>query len=144
MLAEQILASKGHEVATVAPSATVADALASLAERNIGALVVSDDGKRVGGIISERDIVRRLASDGPDTLSLEVRDLMQSEVATIGCRVDTEKIMNVMTEGRFRHIPVVENDELCGIISIGDVVKVRIGELASEKDQLVGYIRSGR
>ena len=144
MLAEQILASKGHDVATVSPTATVADALGQLAEHNVGALVVSDDGTHVGGIISERDIVRRLASDGQETLALQVAELMQAEVATIGARTDTEHIMSVMTEGRFRHIPVVEDDQLCGIISIGDVVKARISELATEKDQLVGYIRSGR
>jgi len=144
VLADQILDRKGREVATIAPGDTVADALARLAEHNIGALVVSDDGRSVGGIVSERDIVRRLATDGAGALGLEIRQLMQAEVATIDGRADTERIMSVMTEGRFRHLPVVEGGELCGIISIGDVVKVRIGELAEEKDQLVGYIRDGR
>ncbi len=144
MLADQILDSKGREVATVAPDATVADALAMLAEHNVGALVASTDGAAVEGIISERDIVRRLAADGASALQLSVRDLMKSEVATCDGRADTEKIMNVMTDGRFRHMPVVEDGRLQGIISIGDVVKVRIGELASEKEQLVGYIRDGR
>lgn len=144
MLADQILDRKGREVATISPGDTVADALARLAEHNIGALVVSDDGRTVGGIVSERDIVRRLATDGSDALGLEVQQLMQAEVATIDGRADTERIMSVMTEGRFRHLPVVEGGELRGIISIGDVVKVRIGELAEEKDQLVGYIREGR
>ena len=144
MLADQILDRKGREVATIGSGDTVADALARLAEHNIGALVVSDDGRTVSGIVSERDIVRRLAAEGPGALEREVRQLMQAEVATIDCRADTERMMNVMTEGRFRHLPVVEGGELCGIISIGDVVKVRIGELAEEKDQLVGYIRDGR
>ena len=144
MFADQILDEKGRDVSTVAPDATVADALGALAEHNVGALVVSADGAALDGIVSERDIVRRLASDGADALHLEVRELMQAEVATCDGRADIEKLMNVMTEGRFRHVPVVENDELCGIISIGDVVKARINELASEKDQLVGYIRSGR
>ena len=144
MFADQILEEKGRDVTTVAPTATVADALTTLAEHNVGALVVSTDGAALEGIVSERDIVRRLASDGDAALRLEVRELMQAEVATCDGRADIEKLMNVMTEGRFRHVPVVEDGQLCGIISIGDVVKSRISELASEKDQLVGYIRSGR
>ena len=144
MFADQILDEKGRQVATVAPTDTVADALSVLAEHNIGALVVSADGEAVDGILSERDIVRRLAADGAEALRLQVSDLMQAEVATIDGRTHTERIMGVMTEGRFRHLPVVEGGRLCGIISIGDVVKVRISELATEKDQLVGYIREGR
>lgn len=144
MLADQILDSKGREVATIAPDATVSDALSMLAEHNVGALVVSADGAAVDGIISERDVVRRMAADGSDALTLAVGDLMKTEVATCDGRADTERIMNVMTDGRFRHMPVVEDGRLQGIISIGDVVKVRIGELATEKEQLVGYIRDGR
>ena len=144
MFADQILDEKGRQVATVAPTDTVADALSVLAEHNIGALVVSADGEAVDGILSERDIVRRLAADGADALRLQVSELMQAKVATIDGRTHTERIMGVMTEGRFRHLPVVEGGRLCGIISIGDVVKVRISELATEKDQLVGYIREGR
>ena len=144
MLADQILDSKGRVVATIAPDATVSDAVAMLAEHNVGALVVSADGAAVDGIISERDIVRRMAADGANTPGLTVRDLMKAEVATCDGRADTQKIMNVMTDGRFRHMPVVEDGRLQGIISIGDVVKVRIGELATEKEQLVGYIRDGR
>ncbi len=144
MLADQILDSKGRDVATIAPEATVNDAIAALAQHNVGALVVSSDGSSVTGIISERDIVRRLASIGPEAMSLAVRELMKAEVATCSGRADTEQIMNTMTEGRFRHMPVVEDDRLTGIISIGDVVKARIGELASEREQLVGYIRDGR
>jgi CBS domain-containing protein len=144
VFADQILDEKGRQVATVAPTDTVADALSVLAEHNIGALVVSADGEAVDGILSERDIVRRLAADGGDALRLQVSELMQAQVATIDGRTHTERIMGVMTEGRFRHLPVVEGGRLCGIISIGDVVKVRISELATEKDQLVGYIREGR
>jgi CBS domain-containing protein len=144
VFADQILDGKGRQVATVAPTDTVADALSVLAEHNIGALVVSADGEAVDGILSERDIVRRLAADGGDALQLQVSELMQAQVATIDGRTHTERIMGVMTEGRFRHLPVVEGGRLCGIISIGDVVKVRISELATEKDQLVGYIREGR
>ncbi len=144
VFADQILDSKGREVATVAPDATVSDALALLAHHNVGALVASVDGSSVDGIISERDIVRRMAVDGAGALDVAVRELMKSEVATCDGRADTEKIMGIMTAGRFRHMPVVENGRLQGIISIGDVVKVRIDELATEKDQLVGYIRDGR
>ncbi len=144
MLADQILDSKGHEVATVAPDATVADAVAALAHHNVGALVVSSDDTSVAGIISERDVVRRIASDGADALALSVRELMQAEVATCSGRSDTEQIMNTMTNGRFRHIPVVEDGRLTGIISIGDVVKARINELDAEREHLVGYIRDGR
>lgn len=144
MLADQILDAKGRDVATVAPDATVSDALAQLSERNVGALVVSVDGTTVDGILSERDIVRRIATDGAAAMSLAVRELMMAEVATCDGRADTESIMNTMTQGRFRHMPVVDGGRLCGIISIGDVVKVRIDELANEKDQLVGYIRDGR
>lgn len=144
MLADQILDAKGRDVATVAPDAAVSEALGILASYNVGALVVSSDQASVEGIISERDIVRRLATDGADALGLSVRDLMKTEVATCGGHDDTERIMNVMTEGRFRHMPVVEDGRLTGIVSIGDVVKVRIDELATEREQLVGYIRDGR
>lgn len=144
MLADQILDEKGREVATIAPDDTVSSALAMLAQHNVGALVVSTDGATVEGILSERDVVRRLAADGAAAMDLAVRDLMKAEVATVDGRADTERIMNVMTEGRFRHMPVVEDGRLQGIISIGDVVKVRIGELATEREQLVDYIRDGR
>ncbi|MDZ7676775.1 MAG: CBS domain-containing protein [Acidimicrobiales bacterium] len=144
MLADQILDSKGRDVATVTPTATVGDTLALLAEHNVGALVVSSDGRAVEGIISERDVVRRLAAEGASAMALAVVDLMNAEVATCDGRADTERIMNIMTDGRFRHMPVVEDGVLQGIISIGDVVKVRIGELAAEKEHLVDYIRDGR
>lgn len=144
MLADQILDAKGRDVATVVPDATVGDAVALLCERNVGALVVSGNGSSVDGILSERDIVRRIATDGGAAMSHPVRDLMMSQVATCDGRADTEWIMNTMTQGRFRHMPVVDDGRLCGIISIGDVVKVRLDELAMEKDQLVGYIRDGR
>ncbi len=144
MLADQILDAKGRDVAVIAPDATVADAVAVLAEHNVGALVVSSDGTTVSGILSERDVVRRLASGGSDAMAAAVRDLMKTEVATCTGRTDSEQIMDTMTNGRFRHMPVVDDGRLVGIISIGDVVKVRIGELASEREQLVGYIRDGR
>lgn len=144
MLADQILDAKGREVATIAPDATVRDAVTELADRNVGALVVSRDGETVDGILSERDVVRRLATDGPATMDLSVSELMATSVATCDGHADTAHIMNTMTEGRFRHMPVLHDGKLAGIVSIGDVVKVRIDELATETEQLVGYIRTGR
>lgn len=143
MLVDQILDAKGRDVATVAPDATIAEAVAALDAHNVGALVVSADGTAVDGILSERDIVRGLAA-GPDVVHRTVRDLMATDVATCHGRTDTEELMNTMTAGRFRHIPVVAGDHLAGIVSIGDVVKARIDELATETQQLVGYIRDGR
>ena len=144
MLADQILERKGREVSTVAPEATVRDALATLAEANVGALVVSPDGAALAGIISERDIVRRLAADGPDLLDQPVSTLMQREVHTCTGSDNVDQLMHLMSEHRIRHLPVVADDALVGIISIGDVVKTRVDELVSEKDQLVDYIRTGR
>ena len=143
MQVDRILDDKGREVATVAPDATVADAVAALCEHNVGALVVSSDGRTVEGILSERDIVRGLA-EGADVLQRVVRDLMATDVSTCHGRSDIEELMGTMTSGRFRHLPVVDDGSLAGIISIGDVVKARIDELATETQQLVGYIRDGR
>lgn len=144
MLVDQILDSKGRDVETVPPGATVAEAVRLLTTRNVGALVVSADGSSVDGVLSERDIVRCLATD-PGVLDRRVDELMVREVATCGGRTDTEQLMEAMTEGRFRHVPVVDGDgRLRGIVSIGDVVKARIDELAAEAEQLVGYIQHGR
>lgn len=144
MFADQILATKGRDVATIAPTATVTDAVAELAARNVGALVVSSDGSHLDGIVSERDVVRALARDGAAVLDMTVADLMKTNVATCEPRSDTEGMMALMTERRFRHLPVLENGRIAGIISIGDVVKVRIDELATEREELVDYIRQGR
>ena len=144
MLADQILTRKGRAVSTVPPAATVRDALAALAEVNVGALIVSPDGSAVAGIISERDIVRRLAADGPGLLDQAVSALMQSEVHTCTGSDNVDQLMHLMSEHRIRHLPVVADGALVGIISIGDVVKTRVDELVTEKDQLVDYIRTGR
>ena len=143
MLVDQILDAKGRDVATVAPDASIADAVRELADRNVGALVVSADGSSVDGIVSERDIVRQLASE-PDVLSRRVSELMVHDVATCDCRTGIDELMGTMTTRRFRHVPVVQDGRLCGIVSIGDVVKARIDELATETQQLVGYIQNGR
>lgn len=143
MRAKQILESKGHEVATVSPQDTVRDVVAALAQHNVGALVVSPDGQQVVGIVSERDVVRRLATDGEAVLDRRVEDVMKRDVMTCVPSSDTHELMGTMTTGRFRHLPVVEDGRLVGIVSIGDVVKVRIDELDHERAQLEGYIHAG-
>lgn len=142
MLVDHILERKGRVVATVAPEAPVSEALHTLRDANVGALVVSADGRAVQGIVSERDVVRSLAESGPALLQEPVSTLMQAEVHTC-CGTDTtDELMHRMTEHRIRHLPVVEDGELVGIISIGDVVKTRVDELEREQSQLVDYIRS--
>lgn len=141
MLADQILERKGRDVSTIAPDATVRAAAEALAAANVGALVVSPDGTALAGIVSERDIVRRLASDGPGLLDQPVSALMQSEVHTCTGSDNVDQLMHLMSEHRIRHLPVVADGVLVGIVSIGDVVKTRVDELETEKSQLVDYIR---
>lgn len=136
-----ILASKGADVATIAPDATLGDALAELAQFNIGALVVSDDGSHVIGILSERDIVRRLDANGRNCLDDPVDAAMTHDVST--CRGDntSDQLMAEMTDRRFRHMPVVDDDgQLAGIVSIGDVVRFRILELETQAQSLRDYV----
>lgn len=143
MRARYILERKGHDVATVTPDHTVREAVAELARHNIGALVVSPDGRDVVGILSERDVVRRLGTDGAAVLDRPVGDIMKSQVKTCTLDDQTGDLMEMMTTGRFRHVPVLDDGRLVGIISIGDVVKVRIDELATEREQLTEYIAHG-
>ena len=144
MYVESILAGKGTEVATVEPTATVQDALAVLRDRSVGALVVSHDGRAIDGILSERDIVRRLADQGEATLGMAVAEVMTSTVTTCAPKDTIEQLMWVMTERRIRHVPVVDGGSLRGIVSIGDVVKNRLGHLESENQALQDYITHGR
>jgi CBS domain-containing protein len=145
MYVESILAGKGTEVATVEPAATVHDALAVLRDRGVGALVVSHDGRAIDGILSERDIVRRLADQGEATLGLAVAEVMTSTVTTCAPKDTIEQLMWVMTERRIRHLPVMDGSGgLGGIVSIGDVVKSRLGHLESENQALHDYITHGR
>ena len=132
---------KGDVVVTVRPDETVERLLALLDEHRIGALVVSEDGTTVAGIVSERDVVRRLHSDGAAVLLAPVSTIMTSEVKTCGLDEGIEELARTMTELRIRHVPVVVDDRLTAIVSIGDIVKHRIDELQSERDQLVGYIQ---
>ena len=140
MRIREIVAAKPNQaVVTVSPTATVRELLALLAENNVGALVVSDDGTSVDGIVSERDVVRRL-HDNPDVLSAEVSTIMTSSVHTCEPDSDLDDMMSVMTERRIRHVPVVADGRLVGIVSIGDVVKHKISSLQFERDQLDSYV----
>ena len=134
-----VLRGKGSAVATVDPTATVAELVASLAEHNVGALPVLDAGSLVG-IVSERDVVRRLHLGGAGLLQLHVADIMSTSVTTCGPTDKIEDLARIMTERRFRHMPVVEKDTLIGIVSIGDLVKARIDLLETERQQLQSYI----
>jgi len=141
MLVKQILRSKGNDsVLTIRPDATVADAARILSERRIGCLVVSGDGRRVDGILSERDIVREMGARGVGCFQEPVAEMMTRDVETCGCDDQAVDVVMRMTEGRFRHLPVVENGEMIGLISIGDVVKARLSELSMEKEALEGMI----
>lgn len=142
MRISDLLRRKGNLVVTVKPEQSVTDLLNLLAEHKVGALVVSSDGNVVEGIVSERDVVRRLQEFGPELLRAPVRDIMTEQVHVCPPETSLDDLMRVMTTGRFRHVPVIANDRLVGIISIGDVVKHRIDELQSERDQLTAYIQS--
>ena len=136
-----LLQAKGAAVVTIGPDATVADLVHRLAEHNVGAVVVSTDGARVEGIVSERDIVRSLHDD-PGTLSRTVGSIMSRLPETCTPDSQTDDLMVVMTEHRVRHLPVVDaSGRLAGIVSIGDVVKNRIGELEFEREQLQNYLQ---
>jgi CBS domain-containing protein len=142
MFVSKILEGKQTQgVLTVEPGASVGDAAAELAARRIGALVVSQDGREAVGIISERDIVRELGGRGPGVLSERVSDLMTSKLECCGPQERSDAIMTRMTEGRFRHMPVVDGSgALIGVISLGDVVKARLQEVSMEKDALESMI----
>jgi CBS domain-containing protein len=140
MLIVTVLRAKGDFVATIPPSATVRDLLGLLAEQRIGAAVVTSHDAIVG-IVSERDVVRRLADDASGLLDRQVAEIMTVDVVTCSKETSVEDLARTMTERRIRHVPVVDSDGgLVGIVSIGDVVKSRISELEGERDDLVGYI----
>jgi CBS domain-containing protein len=139
-----LLRDKGDFVATVAPEATVSEVLAGLAEHGVGALVVTEDGNRIVGIVSERDIVRALHQRGTPVLSEPVATVMTAEVSTCGPDDPVDSLMALMTERRIRHVPVVADGALVGIVSIGDVVKHRVHDLEDENLKLVEYIQTGR
>lgn len=142
MLVNQILSMKGsNEIITIRPDATVADAARLLAERRIGAVVVSEDGVTAVGILSERDIVRNLGRIGPQILDGPISELMTRKLITCATGDDAMTVLERMTQGRFRHLPVVSSDDkMIGLISIGDAVSARLKELNAEKEALTGMI----
>ena len=137
MTVRRILRHKGDSgVVTLPPSASVKDAADLLAERRIGTVVVSEDGKHAQGICSERDIVRAVAREGAACLDRRVAELMTRELQTCTCDEKADMVLSRMTEGRFRHMPVVEEGEMVALISLGDVVKMRLDEVRAERDAL--------
>jgi CBS domain-containing protein len=144
MRISDILRGKGDRVVTVTPDTTVERLLAVLAEHKIGAVVVSAGGTGVDGIVSERDVVRALAARGAPVLAETVSAILTADVHTVEPHAELADVERLMTEHRFRHVPVVSGGALHGIVSIGDVVKNRIDELEAEKSELTGYITGDR
>ena len=140
MTIRDILETKGGEIVSVAPSDTVAGALRVLAEHRIGAVLVLDGSGTPAGILSERDVVRRIAAQGAAILDGPVSDCMTADVVSCGPGESVEGAMAAMTKGRFRHLPVMEDGRLVGLVSIGDVVKKRIEEATRDTEELKRYI----
>ncbi len=141
MRIERLMQDKGHEVVTIGPEASVADAARLLSERRIGAVLIVDEAGRPAGILSERDIVRELGRRGPACLDNPVKDMMTATLQSCRAADTLDEVLTRMTEGRFRHMPVVDAEGvMTGVISIGDVVKARLGELAHERDALEGMV----
>jgi CBS domain-containing protein len=138
---ESILAGKGRDVRTIRPDSTVAEAMRRMRDEAISALVVSDDGRRIAGIVSDRGILRAIVDHGADVMRARVLDIMTTEVFTCSPAENVNAIMSAMTERRIRHIPVVDDRGLlCGLISIGDVVKQRLDEMQNETEAMREYI----
>jgi CBS domain-containing protein len=144
MRISDVLRVKGDNVVTVPPETDVSRLLQVLAEHRIGAVVVSADGASVAGIVSERDIVRALAARGSTVLTEPVTAICTTDVRTISPDATLAEVERLMTEGRFRHVPVMVGGALHGVVSIGDVVKNRIDELETERSTLTGYITGER
>jgi CBS domain-containing protein len=143
MNVEMILASKGREVSTIEPNATVGEALHRLRTERIGALVVSEDRERIKGIISDREIMWALDERGVDVLSESVGSVMNEQPFTCSRHERVSVLMATMTDRRIRHVPVVEKDgRLCGIVSLGDVIKYRLDEIRREVRELEAHIKS--
>ncbi len=141
-IGEILEAKSTRDVVTIRPDAGVRELLALLAEHNIGAVVVTSDGTTLEGIVSERDVVRRLHRDGT-VVDNTVGAIMTTAVETCGPDDDLDEVMATMTSRRFRHVPVVADGTVAGIVSIGDVVKHKIGQLQFERDQLDSYVHQG-
>jgi CBS domain-containing protein len=140
MSVRAILRTKGQRVVTVTQAETIRDVVATLSREKIGVVVVSDDGAAVAGILSERDIVKGLAEQGAKLLDLTARDLMTRTFTPANLDMPILHVLDTMTQGRFRHMPVVDNGKLAGLVSIGDAVKARLDALESEAEHLKEYI----
>ena len=143
MFVSDILAQKGGLVYTVTPGTSIAQLSQQLSTRRIGSVLVLDGEGAVAGIVSERDLVRALASHGAKAMELEARQVMTREVVTCDPDDSIDQVMQTMTQGRFRHLPVVRHGELLGLVSIGDVVKARLEETKHETEALKAYIVAG-
>lgn len=135
-----ILERKGSEVVTIRPDAMLLAAAEAMSKHNIGALVVSSDGRSVEGVVSERDLVRDLARLGTGAVKRTVADIMTTDVTTCHPDATVDELMATMTQHRIRHVPILSDGALAGIVSIGDVVKTRLDELEVEKDSLEQYV----
>jgi len=142
MTVKAILSRKGGDVVTADPNATLGEAVRILSARRIGAVVVTGADRRIVGILSERDVVRVLGEHGASALDSPISEVMTRKVTTCGMGDTVAELMERMTEGKFRHVPVVEDGRLSGIVSIGDVVKWRVHEIEDESDALRDYIRT--
>ncbi len=142
MTVNAILSRKGSDVVTAEPNITLSEAVKLLAERRIGAVVITGADRRIVGIVSERDIVRTLAERGAKALETPITEIMTRKVIACGMSETVRELMERMTTGKFRHVPVVEQGRLAGIISIGDVVKSRVEEMEKESAALQEYIRT--
>ncbi|HEY4920359.1 MAG TPA: CBS domain-containing protein [Xanthobacteraceae bacterium] len=142
MTVKAILSRKGTNVVTADPNASLGEAVKTLAAHRIGAIVVTGADRRIVGILSERDIVRVLAEKGPSALDAPIAEAMTRKVTTCAAGDTVSELMERMTEGKFRHLPVVEQGRLTGIISIGDIVKSRVQEMEQESNALRDYIRT--
>jgi CBS domain-containing protein len=140
MTVRAILSEKGNDVVTLTPDVSIADAIALLAKHRIGALIVAGPDRVIRGILSERDVVRALAEDGSNALKRSVSDLMTANVKVCTEDHTVNNVMEIMTKGRFRHLPVERDGKLIGVVSIGDVVKRRIEEVQREAEEIRAYI----
>ncbi|MGI9451893.1 MAG: CBS domain-containing protein [Geminicoccaceae bacterium] len=140
MFVHQILDSKGNDIVTVGPKTNLADVAKLMGQERVGAVVVLDDDTQIAGIVSERDITRGLAEHGAAILAMSADQVMTAEVVTCGPDDGVDKLMQKMTAGRFRHLPVLDKGSMVGIVSIGDVVKSRLEELETEASMLQDYI----
>jgi CBS domain-containing protein len=139
----QILKAKGRAVATARPDATLLEIVSKLAQKKIGAIVIVGDNGELAGIISERDVIRKLGERGPEVLNDPVSQSMTANVISCQEATTLDELMEVMTQGRFRHVPVIEDGALIGIVSIGDVVKNHIAEVEMEVTAMRGYFVTG-